>query len=309
MEENILGEKDILKRLIKADALFNMIHIVTQKYDILPKDREHIGAYIEYQDINELRDDFLSELVDTLVDWIYNSEKFTELKKQAMKKGKSEAAATHEIGRKARQKFRGNHTNDNLLIQGQMGELLLFQFIQHCMHAVPLLRKMQITTSSEHERFGADAIHYKIVNGKNIIILGEAKTYTSKYRFDQAFEDALNSILSTYANHRKELNLYIHEDFLDKQMNLVAEEYLNNTLKPVEIELVSIITYNEVTKLKKDSEENIKKQIEKVIENKYNNFDNKKIDISSNPILARITYVVFPIWDLKDLAKRFQNMI
>lgn len=309
MEEMILEEKDILKRLIKADALFNMIHVVTQKYNILPKDREHIGAYIEYQDINELRDDFLSELVDTLVDWIYNSEKFAELKKQAMKKGKSEAAATQEIGRKARQKFRGNHTNDNLLIQGQMGELLLFQFIQYCMHAVPLLRKMQITTSSEHERFGADAIHYKIVNGKNIIILGEAKTYTSKYRFDQAFEDALNSILSTYANHRKELNLYIHEDFLDKQMNLVAEEYLNNTLKPVEIELVSIITYNEVAKLKKDNEENIKKQIEKVIENKYSNFDNKKIDISSNPILARITYVVFPIWDLKDLAERFQNMI
>ena len=30
------------------------------------------------------------------------------------------------------------------------------------MKAVPLLRKMSITTSSGHESFGADAIHYKI---------------------------------------------------------------------------------------------------------------------------------------------------
>ena len=36
------------------------------------------------------------------------------------------------------------------------------------MKAVPLLRKMKITTSSQHERFGADAIHYKVENGKNI---------------------------------------------------------------------------------------------------------------------------------------------
>lgn len=39
---------------------------------------------------------------------------------------------------------------------------------------------MRITTSKSHERFGADAIHFKIENDKPIVILGEAKTYTSK---------------------------------------------------------------------------------------------------------------------------------
>lgn len=304
-----MEEKDILKRLIKSDSLFRMIHVTPRIYDILPNNKEHIGAYIEYQDIKELRDDFLDELADSIIDWIYSSEKFLELKKAAMKKGKTEAAATQEVGRKAKQKFRGNHLNDNLLIQGQLGELLLFQFIQHCMRAVPLLRKMQITTSSDHERFGADAIHYKLEHGKNIIILGEAKTYTSKYKFNEAFEDALNSILNTYANHRKELNLYVHEDFLDKKMNLVAEKYLNNTLKPVEIELVSIIIYNETSNLNKVSEKDIRQQIDKIIEKKYHDFDNSKINIVQNPILSRITYIVFPIWDLKDLAECFQKMI
>lgn len=304
-----MEEKNILKKLIQNDALFRKVHIVTQKYDILPNDKEHIGAYIEYQDINELREEFLEELIDSIVDWIYSSEKFSELKQKAMNNGKSEAAAAQEVGRKAKMKFRANHNSDKLLIQGQMGELLLFHFIQRCMKAVPLLRKMNITTSSEHERFGADAIHYKIENGKNILVLGEAKTYTSKYKFAEAFSDALESIINTYKKHRSELNLYVHEDFLDVEMNEIAEQYLNNTLAKVEIQLVSIITYNEVTQLELESEEDIKAQIERVIADRYKQYDNDKIDIENNPILKRITYIVFPVWNLKDLAEKFQNMI
>ena len=53
----------------------------------------------------------------------------------------------------------------------------------------------------------------------------------------------------------------------------------------------------------------IKKQIENLIEKKYCDFDNEKIDIDNNPILSRITYIVFPVWDLKDLAEKFQRMI
>ena len=39
---------------------------------------------------------------------------------------------------------------------------------------------MKKTTSNKHERFGADAIHFKIENEKPIIILGEAKTVHDK---------------------------------------------------------------------------------------------------------------------------------
>jgi hypothetical protein len=304
-----LEEKDILKRLIKNDSLFNMIGVIVQQYDILPNNKEHIGAYIEYQDIQELRDGFVEELSDTIVDWIYSSEKYEEIKKKLVNNGKSEAAASQYIGRKARNKFRANKNSQNVFIQGQMGELLLYHFIQKCMKAVPLLRKMNITTSSDHERFGADAIHFKIENDKNIIILGEAKTYTSKYRFNEAFSDALDSILNTYNKHRSELGLYVHEDFLDYEMNAVAEEYLNNTLKSVEIQLVSIVTYNELSKIYKSDENTIRNNIKKIIEDRYSNYDKNKIDIKKNPILSRITYIVFPIWDLKELAEKFQKLI
>lgn len=304
-----MEEKDVLKRLIKNDSLFNMIGVVVKRYDILPNNKEHIGAYIEYQDIQELRDGFVEELSDTIVDWIYSSEKYKEIKDELVKNGKSEASASQYIGRKAKNKFRANKNSENILIQGQMGELLLYHFIQKCMKAVPLLRKMNIATSPDHERFGADAIHFKIENSKNIIILGEAKTYTSKYKFNEAFSDAIDSILNTYNKHRSEVELYVHEDFLDDEMNKIAEKYLNNTLKPVEIQLVSIVTYNELSKINKIDEDTIRKDIEKIIEERYRNYDNNKIDISKNPILSRITYIVFPVWDLKELAEKFQKLI
>ena len=304
-----MEEKDILKRLIKNDSLFNMIGVIVQQYDILPNNKEHIGAYIEYQDIQELRDGFVEELSDTIVDWIYSSEKYEEIKKKLVNNGKSEAAASQYIGRKAKNKFRANKNSENVLIQGQMGELLLYHFIQKCMKAVPLLRKMNIATSSDHERFGADAIHFKIENDKNIIILGEAKTYTSKYKFNEAFSDALDSILNTYNKHRSELGLYVHEDFLDDEMNVVAEKYLNNTLKSVEIQLVSIVTYNELSKIDKIDENTIRNNIKKIIEDRYRNYDKDKIDMRKNPILSRITYIVFPVWDLKELAEKFQKLI
>lgn len=286
-----------------------MIGVIVQQYDILPNNKEHIGAYIEYQDIQELRDGFVEELSDTIVDWIYSSEKYEEIKKKLVNSGKSEAAASQYIGRKAKNKFRANKNSENVLIQGQMGELLLYHFIQKCMKAVPLLRKMNIATSSDHERFGADAIHFKIENDKNIIILGEAKTYTSKYKFNEAFSDALDSILNTYNKHRSELGLYVHEDFLDDEMNVVAEKYLNNTLKSVEIQLVSIVTYNELSKIDKINETTIRNNIKKIIEDRYRNYDKNKIDMRKNPILSRITYIVFPVWNLKELAEKFQKLI
>lgn len=301
-----LKEQDIKERLLKNDTLFRDVHIIKQEFDILPEDKEHYGVSISFQDIQELREDFINDLLDTIVDWVYSSEKYKELRDKEIKNGKTEATAFSTVRRKAEQKFRKG-SDSNLLVQGQFGELLLFHFIQKCMEAVPLLRKMRITTSSQHERFGADAIHYKIEGNKNIIILGEAKTYSSKYKFNEALEDAINSILNTYKTHREELNLYVHEDFLDQEMNDVAEAYLEKKLKNVEIHLVCIVVYNETRKLKNQTETKITKEIDKIIEERYRKFDNKKIPIEENIILNRITYIAFPIWKLDELLETFQK--
>ena len=302
-----MTSEEIKLRLINNDALFNNTFVIEQDFDIVPNTHPHYGASITYQDLTELRRDFLLQLVDTVIDWVYGSSKFAELQKLYVASGKSLAAASSEIIRKAKQKFR--RSDDKLLIQGQLGELLLFHFIQRTKQAVPLLRKMPITTSSSHERFGADAIHYKIRDNKNIIILGEAKAYTSSYKFSSAFENAINSILDTYENLRTELNLYLHEDFLDAEMNRVAEAFLTNKLSNVEIELVSLVLYNETTDIKITNEQEIKNQITQIICERYSNFDKSKIDLDKHPILRRITYIVFPVWKLDEIADEFQKMI
>lgn len=305
----VVNEKYIKDHLIKNDALFNYIHVIEQNFDIIPDTHNHFGACIDYQDLTELRDEFLRQLYDSIVDWVYSNEKYNELKNIAIKNGKTDAAASSEITRRARDKFRANRDSNDILVQGQFGELLLFHFIQRFQKAIPLLRKMKITTSTEHERFGADAIHFKYENKKPIIVLGEAKTYTSNYKFTQAFEDAITSILKTHQNHRKEINLYVHEDFLDPEMDQIAEQFINNNLKNVEVHLVCIVVYNEKSDIKGNSREEIIQKITNVIENKYADFDKKKIDLETNSILKRVTYIVFPIWKLDELAKTFQQMI
>lgn len=302
----MLSEKELKDKLICNDALFDNIFIFQQRFDILP-DNEHIGASIAYQDIQELRDDFLVELIDTVADWVYSAKKFEDLKK-AFSARKTESAAAAEVIRKAKGKFRLGHKG-KMLSQGQIGELLLFHFIQRVFGAAPILRKMPITTSPDLERFGADAIHYKVQDGRHHIVIGEAKAYTSKYKFNEAMENAINSILSSYINLRKELHLYLHEDFLDPEMDKIAEMFLSKKLKPVEVDLACLILYNETSKIAVTSEEDIKGQIKQIIEKRYKEFNNNKIDIGENPVLNRMTYIVFPVWKLDELAKEFEEQM
>ena len=146
-----LQESEITKRLMPNKALFADIHVISKKFDILPDGNVHYGASIAYQDLQELREDFLVDLMDTIVDWIYSADKYAVLKEKETKKGKSEATAHASVQRRARDKFRKGSGN-TLLVQGQFGELLLFHFIQKCMKAVPLLRKMKITNPKTMSR-------------------------------------------------------------------------------------------------------------------------------------------------------------
>lgn len=306
---NMLTKADIGSKLINNDALFNNIYVIQQKFDIIPDKDTHIGASIAYQDMKELRSNFLNELYDTIVDWVYDSEKYQKILEAELRNGKSRAAASSAVQRKAKEKFRGNGKSDKLLVQGQMGELLLFHFIQKFMKATPLIRKMKITTSSDLERFGADAIHYRKDDDKNVFVLGEAKVYTSDYQFNSAFKNSLDSILDTYDNFSQELKLYVHEDFLSPELDEIAESYLSNTIANPYLELVCIVMYNENKKIDFLSGASIYSQIEKIIKERFKNFDNSKIDIENHPILSRINYIVFPVWKLEELATEFQNKI
>lgn len=302
-----ISEAEIEKLISCTKMFMNHVHFVQQSFNLLPNNK-HYGTCINYIDLQEYRDEFCSELVNTISEWVYSQKKAAEVIDIMIDEGRSFQNAQNTLTTEAFKKFR-NHSTDKLLVQGQFGELLLFNFLQSFFKCVPLLRKMPITTSIEMERFGADAIHYKYKDNKNLFFLGEAKTYTSKYKFDTALEDAISSILKTYKEHRKELGRYVYDSFVDDNLIEVAKDYKNGTLKDVELHLVSVITYCENKKIDKKSEKQIKEDIIKIIEERGKEVDRKLFTIIDVGLHPRFNYIILPVWELDVLLEQFKKLI
>lgn len=283
-------------------GLTNHIYHFYEELELFPQ-KKHYGLSINYTDIKERRDDFLSELINTIVAWVYNKTKQKSLLQERLSETDDLGNAMSFVVQQAYKKFRKGHP------QGQFGELLLFNLLQHYYKAIPLLRKMPITTSAGQERFGVDALHYKKEADNNIFILGEAKTYESKYKFNDAFKTSLGSIITTFDNLDNELNLYTYDDFLEPELEDIVKRYKDGTLEKVKYELVCLIVYNETNKITGDDEEKIKQSIKETIKNRCISFDKKNFENIEEKILLRLNYIVFPIWKLDELLDNYQKSI
>lgn len=287
--------------LTHTDSLMNHIFWFYEDLNIEPR-KDHYGLSINYSDIKERRDDFLKELLSTIVNWVYNKSKLKKILDERSK-DTDLGNALNFITNQAYSKFRPGHP------QGQFGELLLFNLIQHYYKATPILRKQRITTSIGHERFGADAIHYKNKNDKNIFILGESKCYESKYQFKRAFEISIQSIVKTFNELDKELDLYLYDDFIEPELEELIKKYKQGKLENIQYELVCLIVYNENDSILGDSEKIIKSNIKKVIQDKCASIDKNSFSNINKTILVRVNYIIFPIWELDKLLNDFQNKV
>lgn len=262
----------------------------------------HRGAAVAHQDTLERKDDFLRELKNTMCSWVYSKKKYNEIFQiELHERGLDIQNASSHLQSLVREKFRKGYP------QGQFGELLLFNLLQHFFKAAPLLRKMPITTNQAIERHGADAIHFRPSNGKNVIFLGEAKTYSSRYKFKAALDDAIESILNSLENFSNELNLYVYDDFIEENLQEIASQIKRNKLANVVFELVCVISYQESDK-NKDGKSQV--EIEKSIEDSvrshlikhqdgYKHLDQTK--------LGKVHFVFCPFWDFDKLLNGFDS--
>lgn len=118
----------------------------------------------------------IRNLVDPLIDFSL-SRKVRE--KYAGKPG--------TLSLKAREKF-VNYMNN----KGELGELLLYCFLETHLRAPKLLSKLELKTSTSHYVNGSDGVHFlKLENGSYQLIFGESKTITD---LKVAITNALNSI-------------------------------------------------------------------------------------------------------------------
>lgn len=302
MEQKI----DIKSLLNKIDALIDTTHFVKADVSLSPK-KEHIVTCLKYQGLNQMRKEFLRRLVNSIVKYVLSTakikERFTEL---VDVEGLDTGDAHAELFQQARQYFRSSD------IKGQFSELLLFNFLQYHFEAIPVVRKMVITTNPEVERHGSDAIHLGFSEQQGYtVFLGEAKTYPSGFK--AAFENAIKSIITAYAEHRSELQLYKYEEFLEPEIRNLMKDYLN-VKKDLPVKLVIIISYCTGDEpVKENMEEYHKHYIEHVLNEcakiKESHYKDKD-GTSMNPgLLKELNYILFPVNELDKLLIDFKTQL
>lgn len=78
------------------------------------------------------------------------------------------------LSRIVREKFRTLSSND-----GELGELMLFSFLETDLHAPKIATKMELKTNPNMYFNGADGVHYLKVSDQNYqLIFGESKVYS-----------------------------------------------------------------------------------------------------------------------------------
>ena len=296
---DVTDKIDIDSLLPKMDAFMRTMHHVSMDLEINPK-KEHIGTCINYNDLIQLKTDFVKELLASVSRFVYAQAKGKEIVTKLEADHETEDAY-NLLNQQAKDKFRPYS------VQGQFSELLLFNLLQYHFKAVPLIRKMKITTNVQLERNGADAIHIARDGDKYRLYLGEAKTYTSGFK--AGFKESLKSIVDTFSKHKSELDLYKFEDFLEPELLNIATKYINNELDNVEVHLVCIITYcvGDVA-LGATRQETIDQYVSSIINEvkKIKDTDYPEIE---TPILARINYIFMPVNGLEQLIGDFKKKL
>lgn len=119
-------------------------------------------------------DNLVNVLIDPIIDY--------SLSREIKKKYKGKAGT---LSKKARIKFREYNKND-----GELGELLLYCFLEAQLGAPKILSKLELKTAKNNYVNGSDGVHFlKLPDGNFQLIFGEAKMYKSiTYAFDRALK-------------------------------------------------------------------------------------------------------------------------
>lgn len=114
---------------------------------------------------------------------------------------------------------------------GELGEILLYLFLEQDLKAPKLFSKIELKTSTNEYIKGADGIHLKFrkdKNGKKILqlVIGEAKI---KNELDNAIGEAFISINTYITNNAQDLRLldtHIMNQLVEDEEALILKQYL-----------------------------------------------------------------------------------
>ncbi|MCA1862610.1 DUF1837 domain-containing protein [Janthinobacterium sp. HSC-3S05] len=288
---------DTSKLLAPTHKLFEALEVFQVATSLQPT-KNHYASHVKLLDFNFNKAHLIERLKQSIIDWVFCKAEARRIFNDEYGVEEDLSAASAALYQAARETFRPNAP------QGQFGELILSAFLQHIFQATPLLRKQTVRTSDAHERFGADAIHYSNKLGEHLY-LGESKCYKSSYQFPKAFSESLTSMLTTLENFPTEIRKFAVGNFIEDELKSTATKILKNQISNLTVHPISIIIYNETGSLKPGNAQELKQQIKDSIIHQSKKIDTKVYASLDAVILARMTYIVMPVWDLNGLLEEF----
>jgi len=292
-------EAESYKHLLShTESLMNYVCVVQQNFGFQP-DRNHYGMGIVSTDALSRREQFVQELSRTAASWVYNKAMQLRLFNGFLAETNDPGYAALALQQEVKKRFRPNKP------QGQFGELLLFNLLQHFWKAVPVVRKMTITTNPKLERNGADGIHYSNVDGEDVFFIGESKCYLSKYQFRAAFEESLTSIIESCNSFFSELNRLFVDEFVEEELRAKVDALIKNKLENPKIDLVCIITYHEQNISESLCGDDLRKHIADIITERAQKLPSSVFQDIANNALKKITYIIFPVNKLDNLLDAY----
>lgn len=140
-------------------------------------DNNTLKFYCPYIDANSMSfDSLIDSLMEAAGHYCLSRRTWEEYKNKPMC-----------LSRLVREKFRKLSSN-----KGELGELLMFSFLESDLNAPKLLSKMELKTNPNNYFNGADGVHYLKVSDENYqLIYGESKVYSD---LKNGIKEAINSI-------------------------------------------------------------------------------------------------------------------
>lgn len=137
------------------------------------------------------------------------------------------------LSQKARQKF-----IDYINNKGELGELLLYCFLESHLKAPKILSKLELKTSTSKYVNGADGVHFlKLSNGGYQLIFGESKTEAN-------LTNALTNAFKSISEFKKSINAKgVSKSGLSYEKSLISDHLEKETFSESEMEFISRIIY------------------------------------------------------------------
>lgn len=181
-------------------------------------------------------------ILDNICQYVFNRRKNLEVQNDVKK--------ARRLVLEALDHLREINSDKDLGAGGELGEILLYLFLEQDLHAPKLFSKVELKTSPNDYVKGADGIHFKFRTDKNgnkilQLVVGEAKI---KNDLEDGIEEAFKSVNTYISNNTQDIRLLdthlMNQLVEDKEAEILKKYILGNEVEEKETVFGIFIGYS-----------------------------------------------------------------